>query len=162
MLSPYDGISRGIISALTDAGYAVGDEWPIISGQDAEVDSVKAILSGEQYATIFKDTRELAKVAASMADRHPERRRGRGQRHRDVRQRREGRSVVPPRRRCRSSRTTSSRLWSTPATGPRKTSACNQAELTTLIRRRWRGRPDPRLDRPSTLPCQSPRGSRRT
>ena len=67
MLSPYDGISRGIISALTDAGYAVGDEWPIISGQDAEVDSVKAILSGEQYATIFKDTRELAKVAASMA-----------------------------------------------------------------------------------------------
>ncbi|WP_374238027.1 multiple monosaccharide ABC transporter substrate-binding protein [Microbacterium sp. SS28] len=67
VLSPYDGISRGIISALTDAGYTVGDEWPIISGQDAEVDSVKAILSGEQYATIFKDTRELAKVAAGMA-----------------------------------------------------------------------------------------------
>ncbi|MCR2812256.1 sugar ABC transporter substrate-binding protein [Microbacterium sp. zg.Y1090] len=67
VLSPYDGISRGIISALTDAGYSVGDEWPVISGQDAEVDSVKAILSGEQYATIFKDTRELAKVAASMA-----------------------------------------------------------------------------------------------
>jgi putative multiple sugar transport system substrate-binding protein len=67
VLSPYDGISRGIISALTDAGYSVGDEWPIISGQDAEVDSVKAILSGEQFATIFKDTRELAKVAAGMA-----------------------------------------------------------------------------------------------
>jgi len=67
VLSPYDGISRGIIGALTDAGYSVGDEWPIISGQDAEVDSVKAILSGEQYATIFKDTRELAKVAANMA-----------------------------------------------------------------------------------------------
>ncbi|WP_166867993.1 MULTISPECIES: multiple monosaccharide ABC transporter substrate-binding protein [unclassified Salinibacterium] len=67
VLSPYDGISRGIISALTDAGYSVGDEWPTISGQDAEVDSVKAILSGEQHATIFKDTRELAKVAAGMA-----------------------------------------------------------------------------------------------
>jgi putative multiple sugar transport system substrate-binding protein len=67
VLSPYDGLSRGIISALTDAGYTVGAEWPIISGQDAEVDSVKAILSGEQYATIFKDTRELAKVAAAMA-----------------------------------------------------------------------------------------------
>lgn len=67
VLSPYDGISRGIIGALTDAGYSVGDEWPIISGQDAEIDSVKAILSGEQYATIFKDTRELAKVAAAMA-----------------------------------------------------------------------------------------------
>jgi putative multiple sugar transport system substrate-binding protein len=67
VLSPYDGLSRGIIGALTDAGYTVGDGWPIISGQDAEVDSVKAILSGEQYATIFKDTRELAKVAAAMA-----------------------------------------------------------------------------------------------
>ena len=67
VLSPYDGISRGIIGALTDAGYELGDEWPIISGQDAEVDSVKAILSGEQYATIFKDTRELAKVAGKMA-----------------------------------------------------------------------------------------------
>ncbi len=67
VLSPYDGLSRGIIGALTDAGYTVGDGWPIISGQDAEVDSVKAILSGEQYATIFKDTRELAKVAGAMA-----------------------------------------------------------------------------------------------
>lgn len=67
VLSPYDGISRGIIGALTDAGYSVGEDWPIISGQDAEVDSVKAILSGEQFATIFKDTRELAKVAAGMA-----------------------------------------------------------------------------------------------
>ena len=67
VLSPYDGISRGIISALTDAGYTVGTEWPIISGQDAELDSVKAINAGEQYATIFKDTRELAKVAVAMA-----------------------------------------------------------------------------------------------
>ncbi|MDL5350838.1 MULTISPECIES: multiple monosaccharide ABC transporter substrate-binding protein [unclassified Microbacterium] len=67
VLSPYDGISRGIIGALTDAGYTVGEEWPTISGQDAEVDSVKAILSGEQHATIFKDTRELAKVASAMA-----------------------------------------------------------------------------------------------
>ena len=67
VLSPYDGISRGIISALQGSGYTVGTEWPIISGQDAEVDSVKAILDGEQYATIFKDTRELAKVAAGMA-----------------------------------------------------------------------------------------------
>lgn len=67
VLSPYDGISRGIISALTDAGYSVGEGWPIISGQDAELDSVKAINSGEQFATIFKDTRELAKVAVEMA-----------------------------------------------------------------------------------------------
>ncbi|HEY8590501.1 MAG TPA: multiple monosaccharide ABC transporter substrate-binding protein [Naasia sp.] len=66
VLSPYDGISRGIISALTDAGYAVGTDFPIISGQDAEIDSVKAIVSGEQYATIFKDTRDLAAEAVKM------------------------------------------------------------------------------------------------
>jgi putative multiple sugar transport system substrate-binding protein len=66
VLSPYDGISRGIISALTDAGYAVGADFPIISGQDAELDSVKAIIAGEQYATIFKDTRLLAAKAAEI------------------------------------------------------------------------------------------------
>ncbi len=66
VLSPYDGISRGIISALQDAGYSVGADYPIISGQDAELDSVKAINRGEQYATIFKDTRDLAAKAVEM------------------------------------------------------------------------------------------------
>ena len=66
VLSPYDGISRGIISALEGSGYTVGAEWPIISGQDAELDSVKAIVSGEQYATIFKYTRDLAAKAVEM------------------------------------------------------------------------------------------------
>jgi putative multiple sugar transport system substrate-binding protein len=41
---------------------------PVISGQDAEVQSVKAIISGEQTSTIFKDTRELARVTADMVD----------------------------------------------------------------------------------------------
>ena len=67
VLAPYDGLSRGIISALTDAGYKAGNDFPIITGQDAELDSVKAIVSGEQYSTIFKDTRDLAKVAVNMA-----------------------------------------------------------------------------------------------
>ena len=67
VLSPYDGLSRGIIAALTDAGYTK-DTLPTISGQDAEVLSVKSMLAGEQYSTIFKDTRELAKVAVAMAE----------------------------------------------------------------------------------------------
>ena len=41
---------------------------PFVSGQDAEVPSVKSIIRKEQYSTIFKDTRELAKVAANMVD----------------------------------------------------------------------------------------------
>src|SRR3546814_19579020 len=41
---------------------------PIVSGQGAEVQSVKSILAGEQHSTIFKDTRELARVTVGMVD----------------------------------------------------------------------------------------------
>ena len=69
VLSPYDGISIGIISSLKGVGYGSADKpMPIISGQDAELASVKSIIAGEQTSTIFKDTRELAKVAVSMAE----------------------------------------------------------------------------------------------
>ncbi len=69
VLSPYDGISIGIISSCRGVGYGSADlPMPVISGQDAEVPSVKAILRGDQYATIFKDTRELARVTADMVD----------------------------------------------------------------------------------------------
>jgi len=68
VLAPYDGLSRGIISSLKGVGYAPGAEMPIVTGQDAELPSVKAMMSGEQYSTVFKDTRELAKVTASMVD----------------------------------------------------------------------------------------------
>ncbi|PUB30226.1 monosaccharide ABC transporter substrate-binding protein (CUT2 family) [Promicromonospora sp. AC04] len=64
VLSPYDGLSRGIITALQNAGYGEGDKpLPVVSGQDAEIASVKMIADGVQYATIFKDTRLLADQA---------------------------------------------------------------------------------------------------
>ncbi|MFC0681914.1 multiple monosaccharide ABC transporter substrate-binding protein [Lysobacter korlensis] len=67
VLSPYDGLSIGIISALTSGGYSASD-LPVITGQDAEVGSVKSIIAGEQYSTIFKDTRLLGDQAAKMVD----------------------------------------------------------------------------------------------
>ncbi len=67
VLSPYDGISRGILSALTAFGLT-GKDLPVVTGQDAEAASIKLIVSGDQYSTILKDTRELAKVAAGMVD----------------------------------------------------------------------------------------------
>ena len=68
VLSPYDGISIGIISALRGVGYGTASQpWPIITGQDAELASVKSIIASEQSMTIFKDTRELAKQAVEMA-----------------------------------------------------------------------------------------------
>lgn len=69
VLSPYDGLSIGIISSLKGVGYGSGKQaMPVITGQDAEVQSVKSILNKEQTSTVFKDTRELAKVAANMVD----------------------------------------------------------------------------------------------
>jgi putative multiple sugar transport system substrate-binding protein len=69
VLSPYDGLSIGIISSLKGVGYGSKDQpMPFVSGQDAEVLSIKAMLRGEQYSTIFKDTRDLAKVTADMVD----------------------------------------------------------------------------------------------
>ena len=68
VLSPYDGLSRGIISSLKGVGYTPAKDFPIVTGQDAEVPSVKGIIAGEQYSTVFKDTRELAKVTATMVD----------------------------------------------------------------------------------------------
>jgi putative multiple sugar transport system substrate-binding protein len=69
VLSPYDGLSIGIISSLKGVGYGSKEQpMPVISGQDAEVPSVKSIIAHEQYSTIYKDTRELAKVSAGMVD----------------------------------------------------------------------------------------------
>jgi putative multiple sugar transport system substrate-binding protein len=69
VLSPYDGLSIGILSSLKGVGYGSASQpMPLVSGQDAEVPSVKSILAGEQYSTVFKDTRELARVTVGMVD----------------------------------------------------------------------------------------------
>jgi len=69
VLSPYDGLSIGILSSLKGVGYGTGDmPMPIVTGQDAELPSVKSILANEQYSTVFKDTRELARVAVGMVN----------------------------------------------------------------------------------------------
>jgi putative multiple sugar transport system substrate-binding protein len=71
VLSPYDGLSRGIITALQNAGYGPtidgANPMPIVTGQDAEIASVKLIADGVQSSTIFKDTRLLAEQAVIAA-----------------------------------------------------------------------------------------------
>ncbi|WP_204044325.1 multiple monosaccharide ABC transporter substrate-binding protein [Acrocarpospora phusangensis] len=69
VLSPYDGLSIGILSALKSNGYGTSDQpYPIVTGQDAELASVKSIIGDEQYSTIYKDTRQLADVTVKMTD----------------------------------------------------------------------------------------------
>ena len=67
VLSPFDGISRGVITALQSAGLGatIDEGLPIVTGQDAEIASVKLIVDGVQQSTIFKDTRKLADQAVT-------------------------------------------------------------------------------------------------
>jgi putative multiple sugar transport system substrate-binding protein len=67
VLAPYDGLSRGILAALKGSGYGSGGKkLPVVTGQDAELESVKSILAGEQYSTVFKNTRDLAQATVKM------------------------------------------------------------------------------------------------
>jgi len=67
VLSPYDGLSLGIISALRGMGYGTDAQpWPVISGQDAVRPGVQSIINGELTMTVFKDTRNLAAATVRM------------------------------------------------------------------------------------------------
>jgi len=67
VLSPYDGITLGIISALRGSGYGTDAQpWPIITGQDALIPAIISIRAYEQTQTIFKDTRILASRTVDM------------------------------------------------------------------------------------------------
>lgn len=62
----FDGFAYGVRSALEGAGYQVGVDWPLVTGQDAELMAVKNIISGHQTMSIYKDTRELAAKCVTM------------------------------------------------------------------------------------------------
>ncbi|OLT52471.1 multiple monosaccharide ABC transporter substrate-binding protein [Cellulosimicrobium sp. CUA-896] len=74
VLSPFDGISRGIITALQGVGMGptLEEGLPVVTGQDAEIASVKLIADGVQSSTIFKDTRKLADQAVVAAQAYVE------------------------------------------------------------------------------------------
>ncbi len=65
--SAFDGFSYGIRSALEGAGYTEAN-WPLITGQDAELMAVKNIISGKQTMSIYKDTRLLAEKCVTMVN----------------------------------------------------------------------------------------------
>jgi len=69
VLSPYDGLSLGIVSSLRAVGYgSAARPWPVITGQDCELPSVKSILAGEQTQTVLLDLFSLAGAAVTLAD----------------------------------------------------------------------------------------------
>ena len=60
VLSPNDGIARAIITSAEQAGQAI----PVVSGLDAEYESIVWIAQGKQYSTVAKPTQDL--VAATI------------------------------------------------------------------------------------------------
>jgi len=62
-----DSTAQGVTNALVNAGYAK-DNFPIVTGQDCDVVSMKNMLAGTQSMSIFKDTRTLADQVVKMAD----------------------------------------------------------------------------------------------
>ena len=59
-----DSTAEGVIAALE--GRFTGN-WPVITGQDCDINNVKFILAGKQTMSVFKDTAKLAAAAAEMA-----------------------------------------------------------------------------------------------
>jgi len=67
ILVPNDRLARAIIEACkADTKYQ--SKLPIIPGQDSTIDSAVLIKNGEQYCTVFKNSRKLAEAAIILAD----------------------------------------------------------------------------------------------
>ncbi|MDR0519480.1 MAG: sugar-binding protein [Clostridiales Family XIII bacterium] len=67
VLSSNDSVAQGITNALVGAGYTK-DDFPVLTGQDCDVASMKNMLAGLQAMSIFKDTRTLADQTVKMVD----------------------------------------------------------------------------------------------
>ncbi|MBQ7149061.1 MAG: sugar-binding protein [Pseudobutyrivibrio sp.] len=64
VLSPNDGIARAIITSCENAGQDI----PVVSGLDAENESVEWVWSGRQYSTVAKPTNDLVAKTIEIID----------------------------------------------------------------------------------------------
>lgn len=63
VLSSNDSVANGITNAIVSS---YNGEFPILTGQDCDITSVKNILADKQSMSIFKDTRTLASQVVKM------------------------------------------------------------------------------------------------
>ncbi len=66
VLCSNDSTALGVENALDNAGYKVGTNWPIITGQDCDKANTKNMIAGKQSMSVFKDTRTLADKVVLM------------------------------------------------------------------------------------------------
>ncbi|MBR5401858.1 MAG: sugar-binding protein [Treponema sp.] len=62
-----DSTAQGVTQALLSAGYDASN-FPVITGQDCDITSVKNMIKGTQSMSVFKDTRTLASKVVEMVD----------------------------------------------------------------------------------------------
>ena len=65
-----DSTAQGVVNAL-DARYnsaGRGNQWPVVTGQDCDIVSVKNMIAGKQTMSVFKDTRTLAERTVTMVN----------------------------------------------------------------------------------------------
>ena len=62
-----DSTANGVTNALLSAGYDASN-FPVITGQDCDIVSMKNMLKGYQSMSIFKDTRTLAAKVVEMVE----------------------------------------------------------------------------------------------
>ena len=67
VMSNNDSIAQGVANALLGAGYTA-DDFPVLTGQDCDIASMKNMMQGYQSMSIFKDTRTLAARVVTMVD----------------------------------------------------------------------------------------------
>ena len=60
-----DSTAQGVVNAL-DSRYNMKDKWPVVTGQDCDIVSVKNMIAGKQTMSVFKDTRTLAERTVTM------------------------------------------------------------------------------------------------
>jgi len=67
VLSSNDSVAQGVTNALVAAGYTK-ENFPLLTGQDCDITSIKNMLKGYQSMSVFKDTRTLAGKVVEMID----------------------------------------------------------------------------------------------
>lgn len=60
-----DSTAQGVTQALINAGWTA-DNFPIVTGQDCDIVSVRNMIAGTQAMSVFKDTRVLAQNVVNM------------------------------------------------------------------------------------------------
>ena len=66
VLAGNDTQASGVIAALEQSEVAVED-YPFVTGQDAELEAVRRVVSGQQGMTVYKEIRTMAQRAADLA-----------------------------------------------------------------------------------------------